>query len=620
MKKTLVAGIVATVLSASLAATNAQAAEPEQVSWNLTHLYSNDEAWQSQAPKIQASIEELKKLKGTLGTADGLLHAQKTISDHYRLLAQFYVYASLSSDEDVRNQANLEKVGLAGSLWAQTSQAIAWASPELIKIGQETVDKFIANTPDLQEFRKSLADTLRMEKFTLDEQAEGVIANAAEVLGGAGDAYNILANAVIEYPEIEIDGEKVTINAAGYGKYRGHNDRDTRKRVFDAYWSKWKQYEALAGSLLSTHVKGHVFTANSRGFEDTLEAAVYGNNIPTDVYKRLLEETNKNLPRFHRYLKLRQRMLGLDDLHYHDSYVTTSSSSREFSWDEAKDLTLISLQPFGPEYLKLMEQVLESDKIHVYPQPGKRSGAYVQGAAYDVSPYMLMNFDGSFDEVSTLSHEAGHFVHSLLSKQNNPFSTYFYSTFTAELASTTNEVLLQEHMFKQDLSDEERLFYLDRAMGGIRGTFFRQAQFAEFERAIHEVVEKGQPLSGQAISKMYLDIARRYYGHDEGIMKVDDSIASEWMMISHFYTNHYVYQYSTSITGGTAFAERMRNGDESATPDYLNVLKAGGSKYPYQLLAGNGIDLAAPEPYQILMKRFDRLMDEAESILDKMGK
>ena len=618
MKKTIVAGVVAATLSLGLC--TATAAEPEQISWDLTHLYKTDDAWKAQAPKIEAGIKEIRALKGTLGTADGLLHAQKTISDHYRLLAQFYVYASLGSDEDVRDQANLEKVGLAGSLWAQTSQALAWASPELIKIGKDTVDQFIAQTPGLYEFKKSLTDTLRMEKFTLNEKAEEVMANASEVLGGAGDAYNILANAVIQYPEIEIDGEKVTLNAAGYGKYRGHSDRDTRKRVFDAYWSKWKQYEALAGSLLSTHVKGHVFTANSRGFKDTLEAAVYGNNIPTDVYTRLLEETNKNLPRFHRYLKLRQRMLGLEDLHYHDSYVTTSSSSREFSWQEAKDLTLVSLQPFGQKYLELMEGVLNSDKIHVYPQPGKRSGAYVQGAAYDVSPYMLMNFDGSFDEVSTLSHEAGHFVHSLLSKENNPFSDYFYSTFTAELASTTNEVLLQEYMFKQDLSDEERLFYLDRAMGGIRGTFFRQAQFAEFERAIHEVVEKGQPLSGQTISKMYLNIARRYYGHDEGIMEIDESIASEWMMISHFYTNHYVYQYSTSITGGTAFAERMRNGDEKASVDYLNVLKAGGSEYPYQLLASNGIDLAAPEPYQILMNRFDRLMDEAEAILDKMGK
>ncbi len=345
-----------------------------------------------------------------------------------------------------------------------------------------------------------------------------------------------------------------------------------------------------------------------------------GSNVPTDVYRALVKAANDNLPSMHRYLKLRQRMMGLPDLHYYDIYPETTQLEKEFSIEDATQLTFESLEPFGEEYLALLKEGLDADWMHVYPQPGKRSGAYMQGAGYDVHPYVLLNYNKGFEDVSTFSHEWGHAVHTLLARENNPYETYSYTTFTAELASTTNEVLLQEYMLAKDLSDEERLYYIDRALEGIRGTFFRQTMFAEFELKIHELAEAGEALSGRRMTEIYLDLLKKYHGHDEGVMTIDPAYAIEWAYIPHFYFNFYVYQYATSISGGTMFAERMLSGDETARDDYINTLKAGGSEYPHPLLKKAGVDLTSELPYQTLINRMNRLMDEAETILDRMGK
>ena len=312
-------------------------------------------------------------------------------------------------------------------------------------------------------------------------------------------------------------------------------------------------------------------------------------------------------------------MLGLDDLHYYDIYPPLVASDRSFDIEESKALTLASAAPLGSHYLSLLERGFAGDWMHVYPQAGKAPGAYMYGSVYDVHPYLLLNHNGQFNDVSTFTHEWGHAVHTLLSTENNPYETSSYATFTAEIASTTNEVLLQEHMLGQDISDEERLFYLGTALEAARGTFFRQTMFAEFELRIHEMVEAGEALSGEKMTSVYDQLLRQYHGADEGVMNIDPAYAVEWAFIPHFYRNFYVFQYATSIAGGTMFAERFLNGDEQARDDYLAVLSAGGSRYAYELLQEYGIDLAIDAPYDALIARMDRVMDRIEEILDRQG-
>ena len=371
------------------------------------------------------------------------------------------------------------------------------------------------------------------------------------------------------------------------------------------------------GQTLDTQVKTHVFQAKVRRYDSALDAALSGPNIPTAVYQKLIEATHRHLPSLHRYFRLRQRMLGLDDLHYYDIYPPLVASERTFDIAESKALTLASVAPLGSHYLELLEEGFAGTWMHVYPQQGKAPGAYMYGDVYDVHPFLLLNHNGQFNDVSTFTHEWGHAIHTQLAKEQNPYETAGYATFTAEIASTTNEVLLQEYMLGQDISDEERLFYLGTALEAARGTFFRQVMFAEFELKIHDMVEVGEALSGEKMTGVYEGLLRQYHGADAGVMTIDPAYAVEWAFIPHFYRNFYVFQYATSIAGGTKFAERFLTGDEQARDDYLAVLSAGGSRYAYELLREYGIDLATDAPYDALIARMERVMDEIEAILDR---
>lgn len=600
----------------------AQEGSPK-IEWDLTDLYASAQAWETERQRVLEEMKELDAFKGRLGESSAtLLEAANKVSKIQKAALRLLVYATLNADEDLRNSETQERRTLAQSLFATMGQATAFMAPELLAVGSDKVEDFIAVEPGLANHAFNLRDILRREDHTLGEEAEGVLANAGDVLSGPGQIYGLMANASVPWPSITLSsGEEIKLlNQAAYSRYRAVQNRDDRKAVFDAFWGTWKQYEAMFGATLATHVKGHVFNAKSRGYDNALDSAVSGSNIPTDVYRTLVKSANDNLPSMHRYLKLRQRLLGLDDLNYYDIYPEVTALDRTFTIDDAKEMTLVSLEPFGEKYLDHLKDGFEGQWMHVYPQEGKRPGAYMFGSAYDVHPYVLLNYNGGFEDVSTFSHEWGHAVHTLLSRENQPFENFSYTTFTAELASTTNEVLLQEYMLAKDLPDAERLYYIDRALEGIRGTFFRQTMFAEFELRIHEMQEAGEALSGAKMTALYLDLLKKYHGHDEGVMTIDDAYAIEWAYIPHFYRNFYVYQYATSISGGTAFAERMLAGDETATEDYIKVLEAGGSEYPYDLLKSSKIDLASDEPYTILINRMNRLMDEAEKIMDRMGK
>jgi len=358
------------------------------------------------------------------------------------------------------------------------------------------------------------------------------------------------------------------------------------------------------------------FTKKARNYESCLQAALDVNNIPVNVYHNLITNVNDNLSTFHRYLDIRKKMLGVKQLHYYDLYAPlVSEVDLEYTVEEAQENILQSLKPIGEEYIKTVKTAFDRRWIDMYPNEGKRSGAYSNGSAYDVHPYILMNFKGKYDDMSTLMHELGHTMHSYLSNKNQPFPLSHYTIFVAEVASTFNEALLLNHVLEQIDDKAVRLSILGNYLEGAKGTLFRQTQFAEFELMIHQKAEKGEPLTGETFSQLYLDLTRKYYGHNEGVCNVDDNVKMEWAYIPHFYYNFYVYQYATSFTASQALSEKVMAGDEDTMHRYIQFLSSGGSKYPIDQLKDAGVDMTTKNPFDLTIKKMNEVMDEMEQLI-----
>ena len=607
--------------TATATAQDVDDSQSEQIEWDLGEIYPSYEAWNSAKTRLEERVEALAAYRGRLGeSAATLREAFDAITGTEKELARLYVFAFLKADEDRRVSAAQERRGLAAALLSEFNETVAFVSPELLRVGSQTVQRYLAEEPGLDTHAFNIRNTLRQEPHTLSDETEQVIAAIGLVVQGPERIYAMLTSSDMPFPTVTLStGEEVRLDQAAYSLHRASRNRDDRRLVFDRFWGVWKAYETTLGQTLDTHVKTHVFQAKTRRYDSALDAALSGPNIPTAVYQKLIEATHRHLPSLHRYFRLRQRMLGLDDLHYYDIYPPLVASQRTFDIAESKALMRASAAPLGDHYLELLEKGFTGTWMHVYPQQGKAPGAYMYGDVYDVHPFLLLNHNGQFNDVSTFTHEWGHAIHTMLAQEHHPYETAGYATFTAEIASTTNEVLLQEHMLGQDISDEERLFYLGTVLEAVRGTFFRQVMFAEFELRIHEMVEAGEALSGEKMTAVYEQLLRQYHGADAGVMTIDPAYAVEWAFIPHFYRNFYVFQYATSIAGGTRFAERFLTGDDQARDDYLAVLSAGGSRYAYELLQEYGIDLATDAPYDALIARMDRVMDEIEAILDRKG-
>src|SRR5205823_3773078 len=391
-----------------------------------------------------------------------------------------------------------------------------------------------------------------------------------------------------------------------------------RQKVMEAFFTALSKYRGTFGSMMNSSVQGSMFYAQARKYDNSLQASLDGPNIPVSVYSKLVEGVNRNLATFHRYLKLRKRMMRLSDLHYYDLYAPlVSSVDTKYSVEDSERNILAALAPLGAEYATGAKHAFTERWIDMYPTEGKSSGAYSNGAAYDVHPYMLLNYNGKYDDMSTLAHELGHTMHSYFSNKTQPYPLSSYPIFVAEVASTFNEALLNDYMLKHTTDNATRLSLLGNYLEGIKGTVFRQTQFAEFELRMHEMAQKGQPITGDSLAKLYLDITKRYYGHEQGVCIVDEYVAHEWSYIPHFYRDFYVYQYATSFTASEALAEKVKAGDPAATRRYLRFLSAGGSKYPIDLLKDAGVDMTTDEPLDLTMRAMNRVMDEMEKLLAK---
>ena len=609
-------------LPSGLAAANPSApADPASV-WDLTLLFPDDAACRAAKDHVAAEIPKIKNYQGRLGeSAATLREAMDLIYGLRKDFDRMAVYTSLKRDANTRDSGALELDQEADLLGTELSRATSFVNPELLAVGEAKLRAFLDSAPGLAPYRFPIMEVLRAAPHTLGAEAENVLSAAGLINDIPVSLYGILSNADIAWPTIKLaDGTEARLDQSGYTKWRAAPNRADRKAVFEAFWKTFRDYERTFGVSLYSQVKTDWFNASVRKYPNCLAAALAGDDIPETVYRTLVAETNANLPTLHRYFKLRGRMLGISDLHYWDIYPPMVKLDKAFPLAAGKDLVLDAVKPLGADYVALFAGNLNGRFTDYYPKPGKASGAYENGAAYDVHPFVLTNYNDDYESVSTVAHEWGHGTHSVLANRAQPYPTSQYSIFVAEIASTLNETLLLDHMLKVAGNDEEKLYYLGSALENLRATFFRQAMFSEFELAIHERVERGDSLSGEQLSKIYGDLLRRYHGDSQGVLKIDDLVTIEWAYIPHFYRDYYVYQYATSIAASQAFADRILKGEPGVVDTYLGMLKAGGSDHPYELVKRAGVDLATPAPYRALVARMNSIMDQIEAILAKEKK
>jgi oligoendopeptidase F len=593
---------------------------PDALKWNLSEIYASDAAWRGAKDAFAAELPTLGRFKGQLAsTATAMADGLDRMFALDKELSRLYVYASMEADQDTRDSQRegmrQEMTQLAANFGAQAS----FVEPEVLKAGKATIDKYLTAEPRLKVYRVYLEDILRREAHTLTDNEEKLLADAGPLASGPSGTYNILSNADFPYPTITLsDGRSVKLDQAAYNDLRALPNRADREKVMSAFFGALAGFSRTFGSTMNAEVEKVAFYTKARKYESSLAQSLDGPNVPVSVYTRLIEGVNKNLPAFHRYLKLRQRMMGVDQLHYYDLYAPLVSSVKlEYTPEEAQKLVLGAVAPLGADYRAVIERAFRDRWIDLLPNEGKRSGAYSNGGAYDVHPFMLINFNGKYTDVSTLAHELGHTMQSYFSNKTQPYPLANYPIFVAEVASTFNESLLNDYMLKEMKDDAARLSLLGNYLENIKGTVFRQTQFAEFELRMHEMSQKGEPLTGASLAKLYMDITKRYYGHDQKICIVDDYVAHEWSFIPHFYRDFYVFQYATSFTASEALAAKVKTGDAASIRRYLAFLNAGGSKYPIDLLKDAGVDMTTDEPLDLTVRQMNRVMDDMERILAK---
>ena len=617
-REAMAAGIVAAGMTTLPAAALAQAAKgaagSSAAAWDLSDLYPSDAAWEAERQAILKEIPSLTGFKGRLGDSAATLRAAlQAQSDINKRTSRLYTYASLKADEDLRIAPNQERKQQAQDAATALGEATAWTDPELIAIGRPKVMGFVAADPGLRKFAHGLDNTLRRAPHTLSADGEKLLASADTPLAGPEEIRGQLVASDMPRPTVVLTGgKKIRLDDQGYTIARSAPVRADRKKVFDQFWGSYKAYEHSLGAALASRVKGEMFSAKARNYPSALAAALDGDNIPEAVYRSLIAETNRGLPVLHRYFELRRRMLGLSDLGYWDIYPPLVKSDRSYSLAEMRALTTEAVKPLGPDYVALFAKSTGARWMDPLPRQGKASGAYMNPGAYDVHPYLLLNLSDKYDGLTTYAHEWGHAMHSLTANAAQPYETSDYPTFTAEVASTNHELLLANMMVERATTKQDKLFYLGQIMENYRGTFFRQSMFGEYQLAIHDLAEKGEGLSGEKMSALYLDLLKRYHGPK---VAIEPAYGVEWAYIPHFYLGFYVWQYATSITAANYFAQKLMHGTPADRDRYLSVLRAGGSDYGYNILKAGGLDMATAEPYRLIVDSFSKVLDQAEALL-----
>lgn len=590
--------------------------------WDLTPLYKDLVAFQTEKKQFIADTDQLAAHQGQLGkNAESFKKALDLYYDLERRMRKMESYVSRRADVDIRVSENNALNSEVESIRASFAKKASFIDPEITAIEEKRLKKFFQKEPELKIYEFPISETLRQKAHILTEPEEKILAAASDIAGAGHSTYSLFTNADMPRNSITLeDGAEVKMTYANFDKTRRSLVEADRVKAFEAFFAGYDTFKRTLAETLHSQIKTHRFYSTTRNYESTLDDALDGRDIDKAIYMSLIEAAHQNLPTFHRYLKLKARALGKEKMDYADMYVPfTAEVKIDVPYDQAQQMLIESFAPLGEEYVGTIKEAFTNNWVDVYPNEGKRSGAYSSGWDYDAHPFILMNYNDTFDNVLTLAHEFGHAMHSYNSNRTQPFPTASYATFVAEVASTFNENLLNDYMLNKVASDQEKLYLLGNFLdGSIKGTFFRQIQFAEFELLIHQKVENGEPLTDEVLNKMYLELVHKYYGYDEGVINIPDLIAVEWAAIPHFYYGYYVFQYSTSIAAASLLSEKVINKQPGALDSYFsNLLKAGGSDNPVKLLQLAGADMTKPEAYDALISRANRYMDEIEKILDK---
>ncbi|GAA0133828.1 oligoendopeptidase F [Paenibacillus sp. YSY-4.3] len=584
--------------------------QPEN-SWQLEDLFTSQKDW-------DGAYEELKQLKNKAADFEGKLNTPDNVKAVFALeddlslrIERLYVYAHLSHDQDTTNPTYQALVQKAKKLSVEVSEALSFVTPEILALPEQQLDSYISD-PQLADYKFTLQEIKREKAHVLSKTEEALLAQVGNLSQAPQQIFGMINNADMKFPKIKDEhGKEVELTHGSYIQFLENPNREVRERAFKAVYETYGKQKNTIAATLSANINKNMFYSRVRKYPSVLEMSLYGDNIPKEVYTNLIDTIHESLPLLHRYLKLRKKLLGVDELHMYDLFAPLVEEYKwDISYEEAKDMLMDGLKPLGENYLNVLRDGLNNRWIDVYENEGKRTGAYSWGA-YGTHPYVLLNHKNNLNSMFTLAHEMGHALHSYFSDESLKYRDAQYTIFLAEVASTTNEALLMDYLLKKSTDPKQKLYLLTYYADQFRTTVFRQTMFAEFEKLIHERAESGESLTPQELSKIYYDLNEKYHGKE---MAVDQDIEMEWARIPHFYTSFYVYKYATGFSAATSFSKQILEEGQPAVDRYLGFLKSGGSDYSINILKQAGVDMSSPEPIREAMSVFGELVEQMENL------
>ncbi|MBO3334244.1 oligoendopeptidase F [Clostridium perfringens] len=586
---------------------------PESDKWRIDKIYETPAKWNEELNNLKEEAPKLKDFEGKLGNKEDLKAFLLLNEKLSRKLGKLYVYAHMRSHEDTSNPEMQSLVNKIDPYSAEFSSYTAYFVPEILSLKEGTIENFINEDKDLKQYKIYFEMILNEKPHILSKEVESVLASVSDCLGAPESIYSMLTNSDMTFGEIvDESSRKVELTEGNYISFIKSKDRKVREAAFKLLFGTYKKYENTLATSLTSSIKNFVFESKTRKYNSSLEASLKPNNIPVEVYYNALKTVDENMDALHRYVRIKKKLLNLEEIHMYDLYVPVIECKKEhLEYKDAISLVEEGLKPLGKEYLDIFNEGINEGWIDVYENKGKRSGAYSWGS-YDTMPYVLLNYNYELNDASTLAHEMGHSIHSYYTRKTQPYIYGDYSLFCAEVASTTNEILLIHHLIEKETDKNKKLYLINQELEQIRTTVFRQLMFAEFELKTHEAIENGESLTSEVLCKMWKDINIKYFGED---MNVDEEISIEWARIPHFYSDFYVYQYATGYAAASSFANSILSKGEEAVEKYKGFLKAGGSMYPIDTLKMAGVDMTTSKPLKDTLDRFNELLDMLEEII-----
>ena len=576
--------------------------------WDLSSIYKSDDEFYKELSEVTKEIDKYNDLHDFATSSSKLLEFMKFDESISRRIEKLYTYAHSNNDTDMSDSKCQEMYGKAKDLYSKYGEVISFMNPTLLKYDYSVIEKYYDELPELKIYEKVFKEIFRYKKYTLSDREEKILSSLSNALSSSSENYSYLTDVDMKFGTIKDEnGNDVTLTESNYGTYLSSKDRNVRENAFKRIFNTYGEYKNSIASMLSGEVEALTTLAKIRGYNSSMEASLFNEEIDPVVYNTLIDTVSKNLDVLFKYYAAKKDMLKLDELHLYDTYVNVvKEDDKKYSFDEAKDLVIKATSILGEEYTNILKTAFTDGWIDVYPNDAKRGGAY-SGGCYDTKPYVLLNYEGRYNDVSTLAHELGHSMHSYLTRKNNPYQTGDYKIFVAEVASTVNELLLAKYMLKNCDDAKIRLSILSELMGLYKATIYRQVMFAEFEKTIHEKKENGEVLTPDMLCDTYYDLNKKYFGND---VVIDEEIRNEWMRIPHFYYNFYVYKYAIGLSCASKIVSDIYNNVDGAVERYINFLSSGSKKSPLELLKDTGCDLTKPIVVEEAIHMFSELLDE----------